>query len=163
MNDPARLIRITLEDLDRLIASTHKLFRETTASLDRTIASLLDKHSQAELQEMAVGITNSFTELSAQTINLRMVSIDRVLQRALRSGRAAALAAEKQIDFIVTGRDLLLDKSLADTVADPLIHLVRNAVDHGIEDHAQRLQLGKPGRGSILIEATTTQGKPGSK
>ncbi len=159
LNDRSTLIRISLEDLDRLIASTHKLFRETTASLDRTIANLTNKRTQSELKEIAAGVSNSFIELAAATINLRMVSIDRVLKRAMRSGRAAALALGKEIDFIVTGRNLLLDKSLADAIADPLIHLVRNAVDHGIEDHAQRSQLGKSRRGSVRIEASTTQGQ----
>ena len=87
-----------------------------------------------------------------------MVSIDRVLQRAVRSGRAAALAAGKQIDFVITGSDLLLDKSLSDAIADPLIHLVRNAVDHGIESFRERTRVGKSERGTVRIEATTVQG-----
>src|SRR6266404_1538430 len=154
----SNLIRINLEDLDRLISSTHKLFRAVTMFQDRALQSLSADASQAALEPMAARVSKSFIELEAETINLRMVSIDRVLQRAVRSGRAAALAAGKQIDFVITGSDLLLDKSLSDAIADPLIHLVRNAVDHGIESFRERTRVGKSERGTVRIEATTVQG-----
>ena len=155
----SNLIRIDLEDLDRLISLTHKLFRETTMFQDRALANLSAGPSQAELEALAARVSKSFIELAAETISLRMVSIDRVLQRAVRSGRAAALAAGKQIDFVITGSDLLLDKSLSDAIADPLIHLVRNAVDHGIESVRERTRVGKSERGTVRIEAATTQGQ----
>src|SRR5216683_1321196 len=113
----SNLIRIDLEDLDRLISSTHRLFRETTMFQDRALESLSADCSQAELEAMAARVSKSFIELAAETISLRMVSIDRVVQRAVRSGRAAALAAGKQIDFVITGSELLLDKSLSDAIA----------------------------------------------
>ena len=153
------LIRINLDDLDRVISSAHKLFRETTAGFDRAIENLSDPGVRLELESKAAGVSNSFMELAAQIISLRMTSIDRILQRALRSGRAAALAAGKEVDFVITGSDLLLDKSLCDAIGDPLIHLVRNAVDHGIENPAQRSQNGKSERGSIRIEVSTRQGQ----
>jgi two-component system chemotaxis sensor kinase CheA len=155
----SNLIRIDLEDLDRLISLTHKLFRETTMFQDRALDNLSAGPSQAELEAMAARVSRSFIELAAETISLRMVSIDRVLQRAVRSGRAAALAAGKQIDFVITGSDLLLDKSLSDAIADPLIHLVRNAVDHGIESVRERTRVGKSERGTVRIESATTQGQ----
>lgn len=155
----SNLIRIDLEDLDRLISLTHKLFRETTMFQDRALENLSAGPSQAELEALAARVSKSFIELAAETISLRMVSIDRVLQRAVRSGRAAALAAGKQIDFVITGSDLLLDKSLSDAIADPLIHLVRNAVDHGIESVRERTRVGKSERGTVRIQAATTQGQ----
>jgi two-component system, chemotaxis family, sensor kinase CheA len=152
-------IRITLDDLDRVISSVHKLLQETTDTFDRAIENHSDPGVQLELESKAVSVNNSFMELAAQIINLRMISIDRILQRALRSGRAAALAAGKEVDFVITGRDLHLDKFLCDAIGDPLIHLVRNAVDHGIENPRQRSQNGKNERGTVRIEATTTQGR----
>jgi two-component system chemotaxis sensor kinase CheA len=86
-------------------------------------------------------------------INLRMVSLGPVLQRAARAGRAAARLKEKEVDFEVVGSEILLDKLLAEAIADPLIHLVRNAVDHGIETAEERVQSGKQRRGSVRIEA----------
>jgi two-component system, chemotaxis family, sensor kinase CheA len=157
--DSSTSIRINLDDLDRVISSVHKLLQETTAAFDRAIENLSDAGVRLELESKAAGVNNSFIELVAQIVNLRMISIDRILQRALRSGRAAALAAGKEVDFVITGRDLHLDKFLCDAIGDPLIHLVRNAVDHGIENPRQRSQNGKSERGTVRIEASTTQGK----
>ena len=88
-----------------------------------------------------------------------MVSLGPTLQRAARAGRAAARLNEKQVDFEVVGSDLRLDKLLCDAIADPLVHLVRNAVDHGIETPDARIAAGKPERGKVLIEAAKVGGK----
>lgn len=137
-------VRISLEDLDRIISATHKLFRQTSALSDETIQSDLER---------------GLLDLSADLVQLRMVPVGRLLQRALRAGRSAALATGKEIDFILRGEDLLLDKSLSESIADPLVHLVRNAVDHGIEENEAREKLGKTRSGKIVIEATAFQGQ----
>ncbi len=93
--------------------------------------------------------------LENELINLRMVSLAPTLQRAMRMGRAAARSAGKEIDFEVAGKDLRVDKVLADALVDPFIHLIRNAVDHGIESANERVKLGKNGRGTIRIEAVS--------
>jgi two-component system chemotaxis sensor kinase CheA len=94
-------------------------------------------------------------DLENELINLRMVSLTSTLQRVMRTGRTAARSTGKEIDFEVAGKDLRVDKLLADALVDPLIHLVRNAVDHGIESEAERVRLGKERRGKIRIEATS--------
>jgi two-component system chemotaxis sensor kinase CheA len=81
-----------------------------------------------------------------------MVSLAPVLQRAARAGRAAARLSNKEIDFEVVGANLKLDKLLSDAIADPLIHLVRNAVDHGIETQEQPSQSAERKRGLVRIE-----------
>ena len=149
-------IRIELSDLDRLLSSTQRLFRETTACFDRAFTNAADP---SELIAPMGQVSNSFMELASELVNLRMVHIDRVLQRAFRAGRSAAAAAKKEIDFTVAGHDLQIDKSLADAIADPLVHLVRNAVDHGIEIPVERTAAGKNRRGEIRIEASTRQGQ----
>jgi chemotaxis protein histidine kinase CheA len=73
-----------------------------------------------------------------------------VFQRVVRAGQSAALATGKEVDFVVDCKNIQLDKSLA----EPLIHLVRNAVDHGIEPRDERVRLGKQPRGKIVISAT---------
>lgn len=87
------------------------------------------------------------TELANVTVaklsQRETISFIAVVQRAIRAGRSAALALNKEIDFESSGEDLLLPDSLCNTIADPLMHLVRNAVDHGIEHD-----------GKITIEAT---------
>jgi two-component system chemotaxis sensor kinase CheA len=150
-------IRINLDDLDRLISLTHALVRSTDATLDQAIRNNSEFSSQ--LMEVADGVSNSLLQLAARLVNLRMVSIDRILQRALRAGRSAAWSMGKDINFIVRGSELVIDKSLADSIADPLIHLVRNAVAHGIEDNERRRISGKPVPATVSIEACTIQGQ----
>lgn len=150
-------IRINLDDLDRLISLTHALVRSTNASLDAAISTNPD--SSTELSGVADRVGNSLLQLAAKLVNLRMVSIDRILQRALRAGRSAAWATGKDINFVVRGDELVIDKSLADSIADPLIHLVRNAVAHGIEDSEQRATSGKRAPATVSIEASTVQGQ----
>lgn len=151
----AKLIRINLADLDHVISATHKLLRQTSMPLTATTAT----QDPRELRASVATLRKSFMDLAADLINLRMISIERTLQRAARAGRAVAIATGKEIDCVVSGSDLLLDKSLCDAITDPLIHLVRNAVDHGIEDPEERARLGKHRRGAIRIEAATQQGQ----
>jgi two-component system chemotaxis sensor kinase CheA len=150
---PLRMIQISVDDLDRLISRTHKLFRDTTKFLNR------EADGQSVYSIQANSLHAGFVELAAELVNLRMVPIERVLYRAVRSGRIAARASGKEINFSVHGQDILLDKSLCDAVADPLIHLVRNAVDHGIEKPEQRVRAGKNKQGSVHIEASVVQGQ----
>jgi len=150
------LIRIELEDLDRLISSTHQLFRETKSCFDGLFESIPNAPG---LIAKVAGIDRSFLSLASELVNLRMVPIDRVLQRAFRAGRSVAASAGKQIDFRVEGHGLRIDKSISDAIADPLIHLVRNAVDHGIESADERVRAGKGPRGVVSIEASTQQGQ----
>ena len=100
-------------------------------------------------------VERAFEKLSAALANLPAVSTESVLQQALRAGRAVAIATSKDVDFELRGDDLLLD----DTYVEPVIHLVRNAVDHGIETSEERVKLGKPPRGRIVIEVKTSDGQ----
>lgn len=144
-------IRTDLNDLDRLLSSTNELSRLTAAALDSGPGKQAVEQSQ--FQSQAQEIRRSFLQLQSEMIRLRMVSLGPILQRAARAGRAAARAVNKQIDFEIIGADLRLDKLLCDAIADPLVHLVRNAVDHGIETPEARKAAGKPARGRVLIEA----------
>jgi len=150
-------IRINLDELDRVISLTYSLARSTNASLDHAISSV--PASSTQLSSVAETVGTSILQLAAKLVNLRMVSIDRILQRALRAGRSAAWSTGKDINFVVQGRDLVIDKSLADSIADPLIHLVRNAVAHGIEEPEQRVSSRKSPTSTISIEASTIQGQ----
>jgi two-component system chemotaxis sensor kinase CheA len=151
-----KVIRIELADLDRLISSAHQLMRLTNSCFAEVLTQLPESQNVSGKVEE---VSDSIMSLAGALVNLRMVPLDRVLQRACRAGRSVAAAADKDIDFVVQGQDLKIDKSLADAIADPLIHLVRNAVDHGIETKSERESLGKSSRGKIRIEASTQQGQ----
>ena len=145
-------IRTDLNDLDQLLSATNELSRLTAAALGSSPGKL-PAVEQSQFQSQAQEIRRSFLQLQSEMIRLRMVSLGPILQRAARAGRAAARAVNKQIDFEIIGADLRLDKLLCDAIADPLVHLVRNAVDHGIETPEARKAAGKPARGRVLIEA----------
>ena len=149
-------VRTDLEKLDRLISSTDELFRATSRALD---LSLLERESlpenRAELRELDSRIRKQFLGVENELINLRMVSLGPTLQRAARAGRAAARLVGKEIDFEIIGGELQVDKLIADAVAEPLLHLVRNAVDHGIEDAPTRANAGKKSRGGVSIRAVS--------
>ncbi|MBA3514052.1 MAG: Hpt domain-containing protein [Pyrinomonadaceae bacterium] len=151
----SNFIRTDLDDLDRLISSTHDLFRATAKALDLALSPHISNEVQEELERLDVQIRRSFLSVEENLIGLRMVSIAPVLQRSARAGRAAARLSNKEIDFEVVGSNLKLDKLLSDSIADPLIQLVRNAVDHGIETAERSVRSPERKRGMVRIEVSS--------
>lgn len=148
----SNFVRADLDKLDRLISSTHDLWRTTSTTLALT---QMNAPVSDELLRLTQQIRSSFISLEDQLINLRLVPLGPTLQRAVRAGRAAARVAGKEVNFEISGSEIRLDKLLVETIADPLIHLVRNAVDHGIETVEERTQTGKTPRGTVRIEAAS--------
>jgi two-component system, chemotaxis family, sensor kinase CheA len=151
-------VRVDLEELDQLTQSSHEIFSQAVAALDQ-VSSTLPPDASVELRNLDAQIRQSLTALEEQIIQLRMVSVDRVIQRAIRAGRVAARLAGKEIEFTSEGCNLRLDKVFFDALANPLLHLVRNAVDHGIESPAERIRAGKNARGNVRITANSIGGR----
>ncbi|MDQ2936967.1 MAG: ATP-binding protein [Acidobacteriota bacterium] len=150
----SNFVHTDLDKLDRLISSTHELSRATSNALEVAMSQKqLPSSARERLRDLHEQIRNSFMGVEDELINLRMVSLGPTLQRAGRAGRGAARQAGKEIDFEIAGADLLIDKLLAEAIVDPLIHLVRNAVGHGIESPEERARAGKKARGNVRIEA----------
>jgi two-component system chemotaxis sensor kinase CheA len=154
----ATFVRIEIEDLDRLTSASHELFGQTVAALD-LVSDTLAADSQTELKNLDARIRQSLVSLEEQIIQLRMVSLDRVIQRAIRAGRVAARVGGKEIEFSTVGSQMRIDKIVCDAIADPLLHLVRNAVDQGIEMPAERARVGKSAVGNVRIEASSSGGR----
>lgn len=150
----SNFVRTDLDKLDRLISSMHELLRTTSTTLALAMSQMAMPVSE-ELHKLNKQIRNSFISLEDELINLRLVTLGPTLQRTVRAGRAAARLGAKEIDFEISGADLRLDKLLVEAIADPLIHLVRNAVDHGIETVEERTRAGKTPRGTVRIEAVS--------
>jgi two-component system chemotaxis sensor kinase CheA len=155
----SNLIPVKLNDLDQLAATAHKLFVETMKTLECAWEKVPSSEVLTEREESFSSIRAKFMALEAELIGLRMISVGRTLQRAARAGRAAARASGKHIDCEVVGADIQMDKQLVNAIGDPLIHLVRNSVDHGIEFVEERIRLGKNKRGLIRIEVTNDGGQ----
>jgi two-component system chemotaxis sensor kinase CheA len=155
---PTTGVRVPLEELEDLISTTHELFADTIEALDFALARSPEGVVREELEERARGVRHRFFELEERLTGLRMVPLRVTLLRAARAGRSVAHAAGKRVEFEVAGGDARLDRSLAERVADPLLHLVRNAVDHGVELEGERRAAGKPEVGRVRVEASAEGG-----
>lgn len=147
------LVRVELSELDEMVSAAHELLTDTAATLDLALAADLQSIERTEMEIRAARIRRRFVELEERLIELRMVPVASTLARAVRVGSASARAVGKEVEFETAGAEVRLDKSLVDIASEPLLHLLRNAVDHGIEPEAERLGKGKPARGTVRIEA----------
>jgi len=93
------------------------------------------------------------TELQLAVMKTRMVPIGKVFNKFPRMIRDLARDLKKDIELIITGEDTELDKSVVEEIGDPLVHMIRNAVDHGIEMPDVRVKKGKPAKGKIYLKA----------
>ena len=91
------------------------------------------------------------SDLQRSVMKIRMVPVEQLFRRFPRMVRDVAKQCGKEVELVMSGQDTDLDKSLLDLIAEPLTHLVRNAVSHGIESTEQRVQAGKPARGTIHL------------
>ncbi len=98
-------------------------------------------------------------ELQDAVMALRMMALEPTFQKMNRVIRDMSRKLDKQVQLVISGSETEVDKKVIDHISDPLMHLVRNALDHGIEPPAQRLAAGKPERGTITLEAKTVGGE----
>lgn len=92
-------------------------------------------------------------DLQEQAMRLRMLPADTIFQAFPRAVRDLAKQFKKEIDLIIEGGDTELDKKVLEEINDPLVHIIRNAVDHGIEDPETRIARGKPAKGTVRLAA----------
>ncbi len=145
-------VRVDAERLDHLV--------ETIGEL--VIAESMVSQSQ-ELQRAGMSVKLSkdldhldkiCRELQEIGMSLRMVPVRPVFQKMARLVRDLGKKQNRLVDFVMSGEDTELDKNVVDKIGDPLVHMVRNSVDHGIEpDAADRLKAGKPERGRVELRA----------
>jgi two-component system chemotaxis sensor kinase CheA len=92
-------------------------------------------------------------DLQKSVMKIRMVPVEQLFRRFPRVVRDVAKSCGKEVALVMSGQDTDLDKSILDMLAEPLAHLVRNAVDHGIESPAERINAGKPAQGTVKLDA----------
>ncbi|MGK7866635.1 ATP-binding protein [Falsiroseomonas sp. E2-1-a20] len=116
-----------------------------------------------QLQEMLVRTENRLAvgmrRLDDAVMELRVVPIGTLFARLPRVVRAVAQAAGREVELLLEGEDVAIDRSLVELLADPLLHLTRNAVDHGIEPPEAREAAGKPRRGTLRVSAARRTGQ----
>jgi two-component system chemotaxis sensor kinase CheA len=141
-------LRVAAEKLDRLITLVGELVIAGSAS-----STLARARGDGPLQEATATVENLVGEIRDSALRLRMVQVGDTFNRFHRVVRDTARDLGKDIELVTSGGDTELDKSVVERIADPLMHLVRNAMDHGIEHASARVNAGKPGRGRISLHA----------
>ncbi|WP_284139971.1 MULTISPECIES: chemotaxis protein CheA [unclassified Virgibacillus] len=143
-----KTIRVNIERLDMLM----NLFEELVIDRGRLEQIAMDvKHP--ELEETVERMTRVSGNLQNIILTMRMVPVDQVFSRFPRMIRKLARELHKNIELDIIGADTELDRTVIDEIGDPLVHLLRNAIDHGIETPEERLQKGKQAQGTIKLEA----------
>lgn len=144
----ARFVRVSAEKLDELINLVGELVIAGAG------ASLLARRSgDAALHEANSAVSNLVEEIRDGALKLRMVEIGETFNRFQRVVRDMSRELGKDIGLEISGADTELDKTVVEKIGDPLMHLVRNAMDHGIEPVDARLAAGKPAKGKLRLNA----------
>ncbi|MCI0519192.1 MAG: chemotaxis protein CheA, partial [Chloroflexi bacterium] len=157
-----KTVRTSVERLDNLMNLVGELI--TDRNRLNLIRSLLETRFHGEEQIEAVSETITHVgritdQLQAEVMGIRMLPISAVFNKFPRLVRDLARKANKQVDLVMRGEDTELDRSVIEEISDPLIHLLRNSVDHGLETPEERLSQGKTERGVILLTARHEQGR----
>jgi len=144
----SRTIRVDIERLDTLM----NLFSELL--IDRVrLEQLSSEIKRSDLTETVEHMARVSSDLQSIVLKLRMVPVDSVFNRFPRMIRDLAKSLDKKIDLVITGADTELDRTVIDEIGDPLVHLLRNSVDHGIETVEERIAAGKSETGTIFLRA----------
>ena len=93
------------------------------------------------------------SELQMQVLKMRMIPVEKVFKKFPRIVRNLARDLGKEVDLLIFGEETELDRSVVDEIGDPLIHLIRNALDHGLENPEERHAAGKPAKGTVILSA----------
>ncbi len=109
--------------------------------------------SVAELFKASQDLDRRVTELQEGLIEIRMVPVGQIFERLTLAVRKLSRELGKEVNLLISGEETTLDKSMVEAVADPLLHLIRNALDHGIEPKEKRNMAGKPEMGTIHLSA----------
>ncbi|EXJ16844.1 chemotaxis protein CheA [Imhoffiella purpurea] len=146
--DESRFIRVDAQRLGHLIDLVGELVTSSAA-----IRVMVNRAGIDDATEVVDGVDYLVSEIRDSALQLRMVPIEECLSRFRRVVRDASQELGKQIDLVITGGETELDKTVIERLTDPLTHLIRNAVDHGIETPDVRAGRGKPASGTIHINA----------
>ncbi|MGG0643676.1 chemotaxis protein CheA [Sporosarcina gallistercoris] len=143
-----KTIRVNIDRLDVLM----NLFEELVIDRGR-LQSIAAELQNAELNETTERMTRISGDLQNIILNMRMVPVETVFNRFPKMVRQLARDLDKKINLEIIGAETELDRTVIDEIGDPLVHLIRNALDHGVESPAERIAAGKPEEGTVTLRA----------
>ncbi|HOC37899.1 MAG TPA: chemotaxis protein CheA, partial [Thermodesulfobacteriota bacterium] len=148
-------VRVQTDRLDRLIDMVGEMV--IAHSMIAQDSGLICNKSQ-DLQKKIGHASKIVRELQDLSMSMRMVPLKPTFQKMARVVRDLSSKSGKKVQFITQGEDTEIDRNMVDLISDPLLHMVRNAVDHGIDDPADREKRGKPREGTVLLSAYHSAG-----
>lgn len=149
--DSARTLRVKVAKLDRMLDLVGEL-AISRGRLDTQLAALTGAKAAA-VQDAHRDLDRLFNELQEHVMQARLVPVGTLFQGYTRAVRDLALQTAKEIDLAIEGSEVEVDNAVVEQLREPLIHLIRNAVDHGIENGVERRAAGKPSCGHISLRA----------
>ena len=154
-------IRVNTDKLDKLV----NFVGEMVISVARMTQLISDFHERfkgninRDLDDTIESLERISRDVQEQVMRVRMVPVGPTFKRFKRMVRDTAMELGKKIDLLTEGTNTEVDKNIIEHIADPLKHLIRNSVDHGIESPEERINAGKPVEGSIWLRAYQQEGK----
>jgi len=114
---------------------------------------LISQLSDPKLTKDFAQLSRITSELQKTAMSMRMVPIRQTFQKMIRLVRDLSKKTGKSVDLVMEGEETEIDRNMVDSIYDPLVHMMRNSVDHGVQVPAERESLGKPGRGTVHLRA----------
>ncbi|HVR43517.1 MAG TPA: chemotaxis protein CheA [Thermoanaerobaculia bacterium] len=148
-------VRVDIARLDAVMNIVGELIVEKTSleSLSRGFGLQSERIGFQELNRIARNLDRKLSDLQRSVIEIRMVPVGQIYSKLARTVRKLARELGKEIELVLRGEETELDKMMVEELTDPLMHIIRNAIDHGIEPAAERVAAGKPSAGSVVLDA----------
>jgi len=152
----AQTVRVDIQKLDVLMNIVGELSIVRT-ELERLLEKMRDAHTNRELRINLHRLQRDFERnvisLRRGILEVRMVPLGQVFDKLARVARQISRQAGKQVNLVITGAETEVDKLIVEELSDPLMHMMRNAIDHGIEERDMRVAVSKPAVGTIALNA----------
>ncbi|WP_186001941.1 chemotaxis protein CheA [Corallococcus sp. Z5C101001] len=145
----SRTVRVRTELLDYFLDTVGELML-ATARL-REVGKVLPENTRPALEEGVYRLHTLVKDLHDKVMSARMTPLSLITDRLPRAARDLARRKEREVELVITGAEIELDRAILDELADPLLHLLRNCIDHGLESPDERLAAKKPTRGRVLV------------
>lgn len=152
----SQTVRVDISKLDRLMNSVGELglVRSSIGKVSDELRSVAGRRDLAiELHRIIRGFERRLAEIREGILEVRMVPVGQMFDRLARVIRKVSRNLGKDIQFIVSGSDTEVDKLIIEELSDPLMHIIRNAIDHGVEMPKDRAVMGKPESGTVALTA----------
>jgi two-component system, chemotaxis family, sensor kinase CheA len=147
--EPARTVRVRTELLDYFLDTVGELLLATARI--REVGKVLAPGPKSQLEEAVDRLHGLVKDLHDKVITVRMTPLSLIMDRLPRVARDIARRRDRDVDLVISGAEIELDRAILDELADPMLHLLRNCIDHGIEPPAERTHAGKSAKGRVLV------------